>query len=174
MLKVSGCGFICCSASLPWVQQACGLKPTHASKLIKAAEWVNMEHVPHLEGITELIRKTSATKCACFVADTSTQPPPRSLWEQRKLISTITHDRALFTPLRIKADPLILMPYNSSKLATLPRRLAAHLLLAEIQAEARLERAMGLWDATFPDDDTTTLPNPLDSAQSRRAMEVLL
>ena len=81
---------------------------------------------------------------------------------------------ALFTPLRIKADPLILMAYNSSKLATLPRRLAAHLLLSEIQAEARLERAMGLWDATFPDDDTTTLPNPMDSAQSRRAAEVLL
>jgi hypothetical protein len=45
------------------------------------------------------------------------------------------------------------MAYNSSKLATLPRRLAAHLLLSELQAEARLERAMGLWDATFPDDD---------------------
>jgi hypothetical protein len=84
------------------------------------------------------------------------------------------HDRALFTPLRIKADPLIQMPYNSSKLATLPRRLAAHLLLSELQAEARLERAMGLWDATFPDDDTTTVPNPMDSAQSRRAAEVLL
>jgi Na+-translocating ferredoxin:NAD+ oxidoreductase RnfC subunit len=34
------------------------------------------------------------------------------------------------------------MAYNSSKLATLPRRLAAHLLLAEIQAEARLARAI--------------------------------
>jgi hypothetical protein len=55
------------------------------------------------------------------------------------------------------------MAYNSSKLATLPRRLAAHLLLSELQAEARLERAMGLWDATFPDDDTTTLPNPMDN-----------
>ena len=66
------------------------------------------------------------------------------------------------------------MAYNSSKLATLPRRLAAHLLLSELQAEARLERAMGLWDATFPDDDTTKLPNPMDSAQSRRAAEVLL
>ena len=27
---------------LPWVQQACGLKPQYASKLIKAAEWVEM------------------------------------------------------------------------------------------------------------------------------------
>ena len=53
------------------------------------------------------------------------------------------------------------MAYNSSKLATLPRRLAAHLLLSELQAEARLERAM--------DDDTPKVPNPMDSAQARRA-----
>jgi hypothetical protein len=66
------------------------------------------------------------------------------------------------------------MAYNSSKLATLPRRLAAHLLLSELQAEARLERAMGLWDATFPDDDEPRVPNPMDSAQARRAAEVLL
>ena len=58
------------------------------------------------------------------------------------------------------------MAYNSSKLATLPRRLAAHLLLSELQAEARLERAI--------DDDTPKVPNPMDSAQSRRAAEVLL
>jgi hypothetical protein len=70
---------------------------------------------------------------------------------------------------RLIADPL---NCDGLQLKLKPRRLAA-LLLAEIQA-ARLERAMGLWDATFPDDDTTTLPNPLDSAQSRRAMEVLL
>ena len=56
----------------------------------------------------------------------------------------------------------------------MPRTLAGHLVLAELQAEARLERAMGLWDATFPDDDTTTVPNLMDSAQSRRAAEVLL
>ena len=58
------------------------------------------------------------------------------------------------------------MKFNSSKLATMPRTLAGHLLLAELQAEARLERAM--------DDDTTKVPNPMDSAQSRRAAEVTL
>ena len=56
------------------------------------------------------------------------------------------------------------MAYNSSKLATLPRRLAAHLLLAEIQAEARLARAI--------DDDEPRVPSPLDSPQARRAAEV--
>ena len=55
------------------------------------------------------------------------------------------------------------MAYNSSKLATLPRRLAAHLLLSELQAEARLARAI--------DDDEPRVPNPdpLAVAQSRRA-----
>ena len=55
------------------------------------------------------------------------------------------------------------MKFNSSKLATMPRTLAGHLVLAELQAEARLERAM--------DDDTPKLPSPdpMASAQSRRA-----
>ena len=65
------------------------------------------------------------------------------------------------------------MAYNSSRGAVLPKTIKAHLLLSELQAEARLERAMGLWDATFPDDDTTKVPSPLDSAQSRRIGEVL-
>jgi hypothetical protein len=39
---------------LPWVQQACGLRPQHASQLIKAAEWVNVGRVQHLEGVTDV------------------------------------------------------------------------------------------------------------------------
>jgi hypothetical protein len=39
---------------LPWVQQACGLKPQHAQKLIKAAEWANTAHVRHLDGVTDI------------------------------------------------------------------------------------------------------------------------
>jgi hypothetical protein len=38
---------------LPWVQQACGLKPQYATKLIKAAEWANVAHAQHLEVITD-------------------------------------------------------------------------------------------------------------------------
>ena len=52
------------------------------------------------------------------------------------------------------------MTYSRSQLATTPRTLAGPLLLAELQAEARLERAM--------DDDAIKVPNPMDSAQSRR------
>ena len=35
------------------MQQACGLKPQYAQKLIKAAEWVNAAHERHLDQITD-------------------------------------------------------------------------------------------------------------------------
>ena len=38
---------------LPWVERACGLKRSHASQLIKAAQWANVQHVEHLNGITD-------------------------------------------------------------------------------------------------------------------------
>lgn len=39
---------------LPWVQLACGLKPKYAAQLVQAAEWVsNVQHVGHLEGVTD-------------------------------------------------------------------------------------------------------------------------
>jgi hypothetical protein len=62
------------------------------------------------------------------------------------------------------------MAFNSSKSAILPRTIKAHLLLAELQAEARRER----FDQHFPDDDEPRVPDPLDSAQARRAQGVSL
>jgi len=38
---------------LPWVQEACGLKPQYAQKLIKAAEFVNAAHERHLTEVTD-------------------------------------------------------------------------------------------------------------------------
>jgi hypothetical protein len=52
---------------LPWVQQACGLKPQHAQKLIKAAEWANAVHARHLDGVTD------ATTLFLLSADTTTE-----------------------------------------------------------------------------------------------------
>ena len=60
------------------------------------------------------------------------------------------------------------MTYNSSRGAVLPKTIKAHLLLSELQAEARIERAMAA-----PVDDLPHVPSPLDSAQSRRIGEVL-
>jgi hypothetical protein len=77
---------------LPWVQQACGLKPQYASKLIKAAEWANVAHEQHLEQITD------ANTLFLLSADTTTEevrewfmercaagdPPSRKEVQERK------------------------------------------------------------------------------------------
>ena len=47
-------------------------------------------------------------------------------------------------------------------------------MLAELQAEARRERFAASFDQHFPDDDYTKVPDPLASAQARRAQEVSL
>lgn len=40
---------------LPWVKQACGLKPKYAALLIQAAEWMsNVQHAGHLDGIADV------------------------------------------------------------------------------------------------------------------------
>ena len=56
------------------------------------------------------------------------------------------------------------MAFNSSKSAILPRTVAAHAVLHQLQWEARQERI-----AAQVDDDTTYPPDPLASAQARRA-----
>jgi hypothetical protein len=78
---------------LPWVQQACGLKPQYASQLIKAAEWMsNVGRVQHLESITdakvlfllsadttpEEVREWFMERCAAG------QPPTRKEVQERK------------------------------------------------------------------------------------------
>ena len=50
---------------LPWVQQACGLKPRYAQKLIRAAEWVNAPHAAHLDAVPD------ATTLFLLSADTT-------------------------------------------------------------------------------------------------------
>jgi hypothetical protein len=77
---------------LPWVQQACGLKPQYAQKLIKAAEWVNAAHERHLDQITDTatlfilsadatpedVRQWAMERCAAG------NPPSRKDVQQRK------------------------------------------------------------------------------------------
>lgn len=77
---------------LLWVQQACGLKPSHANKLVKAAEWINVEHAPHLDQITdattlfllsadatpEEVRQWALERCAAG------NPPSRKEVQDRK------------------------------------------------------------------------------------------
>lgn len=81
---------------LPWVQQACGLKPDYAARLIKAAEWAsNVEHAPYLDGVTD------ATTLFLLSAETTSEevrewfmercaagdPPTRAEVQERKRAS---------------------------------------------------------------------------------------
>jgi len=53
---------------LPWVQQACGLKPKYAALLVQTAEWVsNVQHAGHLGQITD------ATTLFLLSADATTE-----------------------------------------------------------------------------------------------------
>lgn len=77
---------------LLWVEQACGLKPRYAQRLIKAAEWVNTAHAPHLDGIgdattlfllsadatPEDVRQWALERCAAG------DPPSRKEVQERK------------------------------------------------------------------------------------------
>jgi hypothetical protein len=66
------------------------------------------------------------------------------------------------------------LPFNPKKSAILPKTIKAHLLIAELQAEARRERFAASFDQHFADDDYTKVPDPLDNPQARRAQGVAL
>jgi len=88
---------------LPWVEQACGLKPSYAAKLVKAAQWVNVEHAPHLNGITDAttlfllsadatpedVREWALERCAAG------DPPTRREVQERKRKAQGKPDRTL-------------------------------------------------------------------------------
>lgn len=88
---------------LPWVEQACGLKPQYASKLIKAAEWVNVAHVQHLDQIADTatlfllsadatpedVREWALERCAAG------DPPSRREVQERKRAAQGRRDRTL-------------------------------------------------------------------------------
>lgn len=88
---------------LPWVERACGLKRSHASQLIKAAQWANVQHVEHLNGIAdtatlfllsadatpEEVRQWALERCAAG------DPPTRREVQERKRKAQGKPDRTL-------------------------------------------------------------------------------
>jgi hypothetical protein len=76
--------------------------------------------------------------------------------------------------IRIKRTAGVKLPFNPKKSASLPKTIKAHLLIAELRAEAASERFAASFDQHFPDDDEPRVPNPMDSAQARRAQGVSL
>jgi hypothetical protein len=76
--------------------------------------------------------------------------------------------------IRIKTTAGVKLPFNPKKSASLPKTIKAHLLIAELQAEGRRERFAASFDQHFADETEPRVPDPLASAQSRRAQEVAL
>lgn len=89
---------------LPWVQQACGLKPQRAAELIRAAEWVEMSGRPEvLSGVQSLdtlfllsadatpddVREWVMERCAAG------NPPTRKEVQDRKRASQGRADRTV-------------------------------------------------------------------------------
>lgn len=78
---------------LPWVEQACGLKPKYAAQLVQTAEWMsNVQHAGHLDGIADAttlfllsadatpedVRQWAMERCAAG------NPPSRKEVQERK------------------------------------------------------------------------------------------
>jgi hypothetical protein len=76
--------------------------------------------------------------------------------------------------IRIKTTAGVKLPFNPKKSASLPKTIKAHLLIAELQAEARRERFAASFDQHFADETALGNPSPMDSAQARRAQGVSL
>jgi predicted HTH domain antitoxin len=107
---------------LPWVQQACGLKATYASQLVKAAEWVNLQPAESLTGVstTDTLFLLSADATPEDVKEWVMQrcaagdPPTRKEVQERKRQSQGKPDRTLAQEVRA-----------ALKLSTEARELAA-------------------------------------------------
>lgn len=102
---------------LPWVQQACGLKPTYASQLIKAAEWVNFQPAESLANIQSLdtlfllsadatpedVREWVMERCAAGDPPTRTEILDRKRQAQGKPERSIEHEALVALKLRPEA-----------------------------------------------------------------------
>lgn len=125
---------------LPWVQQACGLKPDHAARLIRAAEWVsNMGHVPHLNGVTDVktlfilsadttpddVREWVMERCAAG------KPPTRKEVQDRKRQAQGRTDRCVIQ----EALAALKISPEARELASKAEHISTRQLLHELDLE---------------------------------------
>lgn len=124
---------------LPWVEQACGLKPSYAAKLVKAAQWVNVEHAPHLDGITDAttlfllsadatpedVRQWALERCAAG------NPPTRKEVQERKRQAQGKPERTLTQEVKavLKISP------EARQLAAKAEHITTRQLMDELDAD---------------------------------------
>lgn len=102
---------------LPWVQQACGLKPTYASQLMRAAEWVNLQPAESLIGIQSTdtlfllsadatpddVREWVMERCAAGNPPTRQEVQERKRQAQGKPERSLEHEALVALKLRPEA-----------------------------------------------------------------------
>lgn len=106
---------------LPWVQQACGLKPKYAAQLVQTAEWMsNVQHVGHLDGIADTatlfllsadatpedVRKWVMERCAAGNPPTRKEVQERKRQAQGKPERSLEHEALVALKLRPEARDL--------------------------------------------------------------------
>jgi hypothetical protein len=172
---------------LPWVQQACGLKQSYAAKLIKAAEWVNMEHVPHLDKIADTatlfllsadatpedVRQWALERCA---AD---DPPTRKEVQERKRQSQGKPNRTLVQ--EVKAA--LKISSEARQLAATAEHITTRQLMDELdlddlpkgsqhqnQSHMFLKNGTGWWKISSPRTETEPTTEPLQQSSGQRLL----
>lgn len=124
---------------LPWVEQACGLKRSHASQLIKAANWANVQHVEHLNQIgdtatlfllsadatPEDVRQWALERCA------ARKPPTRKEVLERKRSSQGKLDRTLIQ----EALAVLKLSAEARALAAEAKHISTRELLQELDLD---------------------------------------
>lgn len=102
---------------LPWVQQACGLKPRYAQQLIHAAEWVNAQHAALVHKITDAttlfllsadatpddVREWVMERCAAGNPPTRKEVQERKRQAQGKPERSLEHEALVALKLRPEA-----------------------------------------------------------------------
>jgi len=143
---------------LLWVEQACGLKPRYAQKLILAAQWVNAPHAAHLDQITdattlfllsadatpEEVRQWALERCAAG------DPPTRKEVLERKRNSSKTGRQRTVIDEALKAFRI---SEEARSLAANAQRITTRQLMDELGADELPKGRQHVTDvATFVKD----------------------
>lgn len=174
---------------LPWVQQACGLKPQYAQQLVKAAEWVNTQHAGHLDQITDTttlfllsadatpedVREWVMERCAAG------DPPTRKEVIERKRQLQGKPDRTLAqevkAALKISSEARHLAA-NAEHITT--RQLMDELDLDDLpkgsqhqnQSHMFLKNGTGWWKVSSPETEAEPTPEPVQQTSGQKLLAI--
>ena len=174
---------------LPWVEQACGLKPSHAQKLVKAAQWVNAEHVQHLDQITDTatlfllsadatpddVRQWAIDRCAAGDPPARKEVIGRKRQSQGKPNSTYVQE--MKAALKIKPEVL---ENALVKQHITTRQLMDELDLDDLpkgsqhqnQSHMFLKNGTGWWKVPSPETEAEPTPEPVQQTSGQKLLAI--